>query len=355
MDGKMNHGELLALVRRRDEELTTMMEIGKALTTSLDLQEVLTVIMGKVSALLRPKFWSLLLMDRERSELYFEIVVSPVAEELKKLRLKVGEGIAGWVAASGQSLLIADAQHDERFARHVDWQVSFTTRSVICVPLKVKERVLGVIELINSFDDADYSEADLMTLSAIADYAAIAIENARNFERVCELVITDDLTGLYNARHFNSIADRELSLADRYGTPLSLVFLDLDHFKGVNDTHGHQVGSRVLAEVGGLIKRSIRVTDYAGRFGGDEYVILLPNTPKAGALVVVSHLRDILREHRFLGDDGSHIRVTASFGIATYPDDAKNKDELVRLADEAMYAVKGTSRDGIRLIDRRRQ
>lgn len=348
MPEKMTRSDLLLHVRRRDEELAIMMDIAKALTSSLDLKEVLQVIMGKVGGLLRPNLWSLLLVDQESNELYFEIVVSPVAEQLKEVRLKMGEGVAGWVAVHGEPLLLADAQHDERFARHVDWKVSFTTRSIICVPLKVKGRVLGVIELINSFDDAHFNEADLKVLSAIADYAAIAIENARNFERLCELVIIDDLTGLYNARHFNGIIDREVAHADRYRLPLSLVFLDLDHFKGVNDCHGHLVGSRVLAEVGALIKRSIRVTDYAARFGGDEYVLLLPNTSPENAFKVVSHLRDVIREHLFRADDGSEIRVTASFGITTYPDQAATKTELMRLADEAMYAVKGASRDGIR-------
>ncbi|KAF0221272.1 MAG: GAF sensor-containing diguanylate [Geobacteraceae bacterium] len=353
MDTKMTQSELLTQIQRRNEELSIMMEIGTALTSSLDLQEVLTMIMGKVSTLLKPKFWSLLLVDRETEELYFEIAVSPVAAKLKKVRLKIGEGIAGWVAANGQPLLIADARQDERFVRYGDLKVSFTTRSVICVPLKVKDRVLGVIELINSFEDVRYGEADLMVLSAIADFAAIAIENARNYERVSELAITDDLTGLYNARHFNRIADREVAHAARYGHPLSLVFFDIDRFKRVNDAHGHLVGSRVLAETGGLIKRYTRSVDYAARFGGDEFMVLLPNTPKAGALVVVSHLRDILRAHRFRADNGKEIRITASFGIASYPDDAKSKTELLRLADEAMYAVKGTSRDGIQLSERR--
>lgn len=332
-----------------------MMEIGTTLTSSLDLQEVLSVIMGKVSTLLTPKFWSLLLVDRETDELYFEIAVSPVAEALKKVRLKLGEGIAGWVAANGQPLLIADAQQDERFVRYEDTKVSFTTRSVICVPLKVKDRVLGVIELVNSFDDARYGEADLKVLSTIADFAAIAIENACNYERVSELAITDDLTGLYNARHFNRIMEREVAHAERYKHPLSLVFFDLDRFKRVNDSHGHLVGSRVLAEVGGLVRRYTRTVDYAARFGGDEFIVLLPSTPKAGALVVVSHLRDILREHRFRADSGKEIRVTASFGIASFPDDATSKTELLRMADEAMYSVKGTSRDGIQLSERRRK
>lgn len=345
--------ELAAVARsdrpaRWDEELATLVEIGKALTSSLNLKEVLDVIMGKVGSLLKPKLWSLLLVDRESNELYFEIVVSPVAEELKRVRLKMGEGIAGWVALHGEPLLIADAQSDDRFARQIDQQVDFSTRSLICVPLMVRGQVLGVIELVNSLEDRGYGESELHIIAMIADYAAIAIDNARNYQRVCELVIIDDLTGLFNARHFNTLLDREVTAARRFGHPLSMVFLDLDRFKQVNDTYGHLVGSRVLSEMGGVIKRNIRVVDYAARFGGDEYVLLLPNTSKSGALTFVKKLREVMRAQVFRADDGREFQVTASFGIATYPDDAASNLDLVRLADEAMYAVKGGGRDGIR-------
>jgi diguanylate cyclase (GGDEF)-like protein len=329
-------------------ELGALMEIGKALTSSLNLREVLQVIMGKISELLQPKSWSLLMVDPETSELYFEIAVSPVAEQLKQLRLKPGEGIAGWVAEHGEPLLITDAQTDARFAKEVDCKVDFTTRSVICVPLNVRGRVLGVIELINRLEDTLYQENDLTILSTIADFAAIAIENARNYERMCELVVTDDLTGLYNARHFSTIIDREFQLAKRYTQPLSLLFLDLDHFKKVNDSYGHLTGSRVIGEVGKLIKRNIRSVDYAARYGGDEYVVLLPNTNRQGALTVANHLRDFIRQHPFVSDDGTAFGVTASFGMASYPEDAATRDDLLRFADQAMYMVKETTRDGIR-------
>jgi diguanylate cyclase (GGDEF)-like protein len=330
-----------------------MMDIGKAITSSLNLDEVLQVIMGKVGTLLEPKLWSLLLLDDETQELYFEIVVSPVADQLKQLRLKVGEGIAGWVAAHGEPLLVTDAQTDPRFSRRVDQLVAFTSNSIICVPLMVKERVFGVIEIINSMEDRSYTEPDLAILATIADFAAIAIDNARTYARINALVITDDLTGLYNARHFDTVLDLEVGRANRYGSPLSLVFFDLDHFKKVNDTYGHLVGSRLLAEVGALVRRQIRTIDLAARFGGDEYVILLPNTDKVGALTLVGKLRTTLRTHPFRADDGQCITVTASFGIAAIPEDAITKLDLMRLADQAMYQVKGTTRDGVHLADAR--
>jgi len=144
---------LEALIERRDNELASMIEIGKALTSSLEVHEVLETIMKQVDRLIKPKAWSLLLVDETSSELSFEIAVSPVAEQLKGVTLKQGEGIAGWVAQHGVPLLIPDVQSDARFASHFDEELSFKTRSIIAVPMTIHGRVIGVIELINSYDE----------------------------------------------------------------------------------------------------------------------------------------------------------------------------------------------------------
>lgn len=339
--------EILGLLERRNEELETLVEIGKALTSTLEVREVLGIIMDKVSLLLRPKTWSLLLLDENTDELTFEIAVSPAPERLKGIRLRKGEGIAGWVAEHGEPLLIPNVGEDQRFAPQVDEALSFQTRSIVCVPLKSKDRILGVVELVNSLEEDRFSEADLKILGTIADYAAIAIENARYVQKVRELVNTDELSGLHNSRYLLEFLDYEIDRAQRYGSPLSLVFLDLDFFKEVNDTHGHLVGSRLLAEMGGLIRQHIRKTDMAARYGGDEFVIVLPNTTKEGAYRLAQHLRGLVKEHDFLAEDGYRIRVTASFGVATYPIDAPSKLALLRLADQAMYRVKESTRDGV--------
>lgn len=338
---------LLRQLERRNDELASMVEIGKALTKSLDLREVLQAIMNQVSRLLKPSAWSLLLVDQAQGDLTFEIAVSPVSCQLLNMRLKVGEGIAGWVAQHGQPLLIPDVAKDERFAAHIAGKLDYATRSVVCVPLNIRDTTIGVIELINSYEQLMFNDSDLALLSTIADFAAIAIENARNYVRVNELVITDDLTGLFNSRHFGQLLDYETGRALRYNSCASLVFLDLDHLKLINDSHGHLVGSRMLSEFGRLIKANIRSSDLAARYGGDEFVVILPQAPKQAAVALAHKLLHIMRESEFFADDGQRIHLTASFGVATFPDDAKDRLGLVKAADEAMYRAKKAGRNTV--------
>ena len=335
-------------VERRNNELASMIEIGTALTSSLEVHAVLETIMKQVDRLIKPRAWSLLLVDESSSDLNIEIAVSPLPEQLKGITLKQGEGIAGWVAQQGAPLLIADLQADPRFATYFDEHLSFRARSIIAVPLKIHERVIGVIELINSCDEQVFDDVDQSILTAIADFAAIALVNARNFDRINELVVTDDLTGLFNSRHFGQLIESEFLRAQRYQTELSLVFLDLDHLKKINDLHGHLVGSRMLSELGRLIGQNIRDCDRAARYGGDEFVIILPQTGKQQAVTLAEKLLEMMRITRFFSDDNQEIRLTASFGVATYPQDCGSKVELLRAADLAMYDAKLAGRNCVK-------
>lgn len=339
--------QVVELLARRNTELASLLEIGKTLISSLELHEVLQAIMQQVERLLQPKAWSLLLIDEQQNDLYFEIAVSPVAQELKGLRLKMGEGIAGWVAQTGQPLLISDVNKDPRFADHVADALEYPVSSILCVPLKIRDRVLGVIELINTVGERTFNEDDLPLLGAVADFAAIAIDNARNYKRVSELVVTDDLTGLYNARHLHELLEYEVDRSRRYRSQLSLLFFDIDHFKSVNDRFGHLVGSRLISEIGHLVRRHIRSSDRAARYGGDEYVVVLPNTGKQGGKAVASNLLSRFREHQFHSDSGEQILITASFGVATFPEDAPDRIALIRAADSAMYAAKQAGRNSV--------
>ena len=292
-----------AQLTRQSQELTIFHDVAKALTSSLDLDSILQTIMEKMAEYFRPDTWSLLMVDEEPDELYFAIAVGDAAEALKNVRLKVGEGIAGWVAKHGEQVISADVENDPRFAKRIDEATQWETRSVICVPLRSRLRVLGVIQLVN-VDMAQFSEPEIFFLQALCDYAAIAIENARWVEKIQELTITDDCTGLYNARHLYKTLETEVYRSSRFGYEFSVLFIDLDHFKSVNDTHGHLVGSKLLAEIGYLVKAQLRLIDFAFRYGGDEFVVLLPQTGKDQALVVAKRLRDALRASSFCREEG---------------------------------------------------
>ena len=336
---------------RQNQELNIFHDVAKALTSSLDLDSILQTIMEKMAEYFRPDTWSLLMVDEQRDELYFAIAVGTAAEALKNVRLKVGEGIAGWVAKHGERLVVPDVYTDPRFAKRIDEMTKWETRSIICVPLRSKHRVLGVIQLVN-VDMTTFSRQEEFFLQSLCDYAAIAIENARSVEKIQELTITDDCTGLYNARHLYKTLETEVYRSARFGYEFAVLFIDLDHFKQVNDTHGHLVGSKLLAEIGYLIKAQLRLIDYAFRYGGDEFVILLPQTGKDQALVVARRLRDNLRASMFCQEEGLNLNVRASIGLAVYPHDAKTPHDIIRQADEMMYLVKNTTRDNIGIAQR---
>src|SRR6476646_5598164 len=331
---------------RQSQELHIFHDVAKALTSSLDLDSILQTIMEKMAEYFQPDTWSLLMVDEEKNELYFAIAVGTAAEALKNVRLKVGEGIAGWVAKNGERLIVPDVMTDPRFAKRIDEMTKWETRSIICVPLRSKLRVLGVIQLVNVHLD-HFTNQETFFLQSLCDYAAIAIENARAVEKIQELTITDDCTGLYNARHLYKTLEAEVYRSSRFGYEFSVLFIDLDHFKHVNDTYGHLVGSKLLQEIGFKIKSQLRLIDYAFRYGGDEFVILLPQTDKHSALVVAKRIQDMMRKTVFLAEDGLNLNVRCSMGLATYPEDAKSSHEIIRQADEMMYMVKNSSRDNI--------
>src|SRR5216684_4216572 len=337
--------------RRQLPELSIFHDVAKALTSSLNLDSVLQTIMEKMAEYFRPDTWSLLMVDEMTDELYFAIAVGDASDSLKSVRLKMGEGIAGWVAKHGEQLIVPDVYTDPRFAKRIDDMTKLETRSIICVPLRSKLRVLGVIQLVNVKME-QFGDQEVFFLQSLCDYAAIAIENARSVEKIQELTITDDVTGLYNARHLYKTLETEVYRSARFGYEFSVLFIDLDHFKQVNDTHGHLIGSKLLAEIGYLIKAQLRLIDYAFRYGGDEFVVLLPQTGKDAALVVARRLRDNLRVSAFCKEESLNLNVRASIGVATYPHDAKTPHDVIRQADEMMYLVKNTTRDNIGIAQR---
>ncbi len=258
---------------------------------------------------------------------------------------------ARWVKERRQPLFVANADWtpSEEFAANPDPPVPVQEGMLVYTPVCVGENVRAVLALARREGNPPFTEEDLPVLALIADYLAVALENDRRVKSVHALTITDDTTGLFNARHFKSMLESEIYRSARYAYEFSLVFMDLDFFKRVNDRFGHVTGSKLLAAVSRLVKKELRLIDSAFRYGGDEFILLLPQTSKQNALVVVRRLREGLNATEFPVGEGGSLRVTASYGVACFPADGTTPQDVLRASDEAMYRVKTASRDGIAL------
>jgi diguanylate cyclase (GGDEF)-like protein len=333
-------------LRRVTQRLAVLTDIVKTANSILEPRKVIETIMTRIQQLIPSEAWSMLMVDEEKQELTFELALGEKAKDVQGFRVKIGEGIAGWVAQTGKPTIVNDVSKDPRFARRFDSETHFKTRSILCAPLISRGRTIGVVQVINR-RGGRFTQADLDLLLTLVEPCAIAIENAILFQRTEQLTITDDLTKLFNSRYLNVYIGREIKRCKRHGIPLSIIFLDLDGFKSVNDQHGHLAGSRTLTEVGGILAEAVRESDILARYGGDEFVVVLPETPPGGALVIAERIRRAIASHPFLRDEGLEARISASFGIASYPDHALTPEGLIQKADQAMYRVKEKDKNGI--------
>jgi diguanylate cyclase (GGDEF)-like protein len=335
---------------RQMDHLRVFHDVARALTSTLELEEVLLTIMNKMAGFFGPERWSLLMVDDETGELYYRIAVGEDAESLKGLRVAMGESVAGWVAQTGNPLVVPDVSLDPHWSAFARRHPELRIQSMACVPIRSANKTLGVIQLLNSKLDL-LSEYSISFLRILCDYAAIAIQNAHSMTLIHQLSITDDCTGLYNARHLYSLME-ECVLRSQAGPgePFSLIFMDLDRFKSVNDRHGHLVGSRLLAEVGQMLKKLLPASSAAFRYGGDEFVVLLPAFGKTQACAIAKQMFDALRQSSFLKSDGLSLHLTGSFGLATFPDDGASVHDMLRAADSMMYDVKKSTRDNLSIM-----
>jgi diguanylate cyclase (GGDEF)-like protein len=327
------------------QDLSIFHDVAKALTSSLDLDTILETIMQKMAAYFEPATWALIMLEEGNGEPYYAVPVQPEFELINEVRLKTGESLAGWVIANDEALVVPDCRTDPRIDPSSLHPEISQRCPVVSVPVHTRRRMLGVMQLMNI--DPDVYAQNEPFLRAIADYAAIAIENARSVQRIQELSITDDCTRLYNQRHLFTVLDEEVHRSARFGYEFSLLFLDLDHFKQVNDQYGHLVGSKLIGMVGHSLRENLRLIDAAFRYGGDEFAILLPQTSRDAGLFVARRIARVFHNTNWTPEDGISIQLRASIGIAAYPHDATTPSEIVQRADELMYQVKQSGRDNI--------
>jgi two-component system cell cycle response regulator len=211
--------------------------------------------------------------------------------------------------------------------------------------IRSKTTLQGVVILFNNHSGTIPSDINYKNLTFILDQSSLAIENATRYATAKNLLYIDELTGLFNYRYLDIALEREIRRAERYRTSVTVIFIDLDCFKNVNDTHGHLIGSSILREVGTLLKMSVREVDLVIRYGGDEYTIILVETSPAGGAIVAERIRSTIERHSFLADQGYNIRLTACLGYSSYPEDTKSKQELLDVADQAMYRGKSSGKN----------
>jgi diguanylate cyclase (GGDEF)-like protein len=254
------------------------------------------------------------------------------------------ERVARWITEHNEEFMTASLAIDARVSNG-------PTGSVIGFPLRCRARTIGALI---AFDPTPSKETPvlpreaMLALRTVLEGPVLSLDTALHLRRTEELSVTDDLTSLYNSRYLNQVLRRESKRASRSGRPLSLLFLDLDGFKAVNDRHGHLCGSRALVEAAGVIRGCARETDVTARFGGDEFALVLPDTGSEGAVQVAERVRERIAAYPFLKvSDGLDIRLTASVGVATLPDVAASAEELVKAADTAMYRVKDRGKNGV--------
>lgn len=327
--------------------LSILYNISQAVNFIDDLKGLIRVILGKALETIEAEKGSLMLHDFSDNTLQVKVVFGLQDQKyefdinngvIECSKLKVNEGIAGKVFAEKKSIITNLGQNDPRFAKST---IAGNISSLICVPLVAKGEAIGVINITNKRNNKLFNKQDLEFIEALANQAAIAIDNAKLYE----LATKDGLTKLYIYRHFYSLLETELKRAKRYSHVLSLLMMDIDNFKNINDTYGHLIGDRVLKEIAATIKTTVRNIDIPARYGGEEFTVILPETSAKDARIIAERLRTNISEIAVTINETTTIRPTISIGIAEFPLCAQNEQELIDLADKALYKAKNDGKN----------
>jgi len=309
-----------------------------------DLKKLLQFILNQAIDITSAEKGSLMLYEMETDRLNIRVVAGLEDEafqekvnnsEIKCRSFKPGEGLAGRVFVNAKPIVVNNIKEDDVF---VDSDASYV-RSIVCIPMVVYNDVIGVINVTNKRHDKEFTDEDVEMLKAVADQAAVAINKAQ----LWDMAVSDSLTGLYVRRYFMVKLQEELLRAERYKNILSIVMADLDRFKNINDTYGHDAGDRVLKAIGKFLQQNIRDVDVIARYGGEEFVIMIPETTKDAAYILAERLRKQFAELKL----ENFPQITISLGIATYPFDGTELEDLIKNADAAMYAAKRAGRNKV--------
>ena len=357
----INTCRLYVQSRQEKEELDIMLQnlsllygIGKAMNYINDLKKLLQYILKQAIEITSAEKGSLMLYDIESDLLNIRVLAGLEDveyqdkvnnNEIKCRSFKPGEGIAGRVFLNCRPMIVNNIREDSLF---IESDQSFV-RSIACIPMVVYNDVIGVINVTNKRNGRVFTGQDVKMLKAVADQAAVAVNKAQLYD----MAVTDSLTGTYVRRYFMVKLQEEIRRAERYNKTFSIIMVDLDRFKRINDTYGHDAGDRILEAISHFLQKNIRDVDVIARFGGEEFVMLIPDADKEAAFRLAERLRQNLAKV----ESGDLPRTTFSLGISSYPADGREVEDLIKKADAAMYAAKLAGRnqsikytDGIRSI-----
>jgi diguanylate cyclase (GGDEF)-like protein len=360
-----------ALTASRDQLRGHLAILGETLSSTHDLHRILQVILRTALAATGARAGLVLLTDPGGNQLVAQCGIGLTGswdlsdDELRTRRLPVGSGVLGSVAAGAEA----------RSGFGTPGSVEPPCRTFVAVPIRAPAgpadplvpadplipgdqplpATFGVLALYDRVGGGPFDDADLRTLRTFAGQAGVAVHNVRIHEEAQRLSLTDPLTGLWNYRYLRESLRREVERASRFGRTLTVLVLDLDHFKEVNDTHGHAAGDTVLGEFARRIRIGLREVDVAFRQGGEEFVVLLPETDAYGGITVAERLGAAVRDHpvRIENRDAGEVSISVSIGIAVYPEHGSTAQQVLDAADDALYVAKKAGRDTYRLAETR--
>jgi len=330
--------------------LKDLVSVAQVVVSSIDLDEVLSNILMSSMAIMEMPAGSIALYDDATGMLKLHVHegLSPRLVERNRWRVKQG-GLTAEILDRGELFIVEDTDKADFFNNPL--ALSEGIRSLIAVPLKIQDKIVGVLYL-DDFTPRQFPEQRLKLLSILASFATMSIDNARLHHRTQQLACTDGLTGLFNHRMFTQLFREEFHRTRRYRNVLSLMMLDVDDFKAFNDTHGHPEGDRVLVAVSEILRETLRDCDICFRYGGEEFVAILPETEIGEALPAAERVRQRIAEDSLRHSKGENAHpVSVSIGVASFPRDGSTHDELLKVVDDLMYVAKKSGKNRVYHLD----
>ncbi len=345
--------KLIETIKQHSHELTekfyevmALYNFSKGLNNIFHNDNFMEAINKLLQDSLRIEDYSIMLLDEKGERLSICIANPSTFEATKDLSFKVGEGISGLVAKTGKAILVNDVHKDKRFLYYKGRKKGIG--SFFSVPLKSnKVKLVGLLNL-HKKEVNGFRKDDLLIYQAVAQQIAQAFDNSRVFKNLKKLSITDELTQLHSRRYLNDALDKYLNSSQRNHSVFSIILIDIDYFKKINDQHGHLFGDRVLRKLAEFLKKNSRQSDIASRYGGEEFVLLLQGTETIKAIKVAEKLRKTVEKNlKIDGKKSPSIKITISAGVASYPESGKTSIELMAAADKNLYQAKRTGRNKV--------